>query len=612
MTVVDASAILAVLLERPGSDAIERELLQGPCIMSAATRVELGIAVEARTGAAGTQLLEELLARVDVRIAPVDEIQAREALACWRRFGEGRHEAALNFGDTFAYALAQQTGQPLLHADGVAQTDDELGRFRRVVGAARTAAKQAADATVAGSRRASEAAGTAAASTARVIGEGAKKAAAAGASAGQSIGKGAEKALTVGASAAQAISDGTVAAATASGRAAGDSARWVREVSIERSAPVLSAAQALAASDLSSQINNLVAAAVKGSATIYDKAMDAVFLETHIGGSYHRLFDGGHTIVGAFKAAHDASPDDTLIQEALGAIQGLLRDGSTPRGLPLANWDKGTFDAVADSLQSTFGIPKSWFYDLNTYDIGELLSGTVGVVSLVFGWNKADTETFASLAASIGLSTAVSANPLLMPVSVVALARAFHKAISRDEYAKLAEGGLKGAFTSGSSLGAIALVGVAGGPAGVAMLAGVTAGVLAHAVTKSVTLEDISKFVKEDATTVVRQAAEQAIAIGDAIGDVATDAGRSITSATVSAAKSVASSTAAAGRLSANQTGTATKAAADAARAAARAAAENATTASTAVGSAAQRAREFVGRNDADDAEVAQPDTSDG
>lgn len=114
MTVVDASAIVAVLLEESGSEAIERELLEGPCVMSAATRVELGIVIEARAGAAGTQLLEELLARIDIQVVPVDEDQAREALVCWRRFGRGRHEAALNFGDTFAYALAQQTGQPLV------------------------------------------------------------------------------------------------------------------------------------------------------------------------------------------------------------------------------------------------------------------------------------------------------------------------------------------------------------------------------------------------------------------------------------------------------------------------------------------------------------------
>jgi ribonuclease VapC len=41
-----------------------------------------------------------------VRIQPCDERQA---------IGKGRHPAALNFGDCFAYALAMSTGDPLLY-----------------------------------------------------------------------------------------------------------------------------------------------------------------------------------------------------------------------------------------------------------------------------------------------------------------------------------------------------------------------------------------------------------------------------------------------------------------------------------------------------------------
>lgn len=37
-----------------------------------------------------------------------------EAVLAWRRFGKGNHEAALNFGDTFSYALAKLTREPLL------------------------------------------------------------------------------------------------------------------------------------------------------------------------------------------------------------------------------------------------------------------------------------------------------------------------------------------------------------------------------------------------------------------------------------------------------------------------------------------------------------------
>lgn len=161
---------------------------------------------------------------------------------------------------------------------------------------------------------------------------------------------------TATASAMQAVGSGAAKVGADSGRAVAAGARWLLDSTSERAAQLFAAAQGLVASDLSPQLNDLVQAAVKGKATIYDKAMDAEFLATHIGGGNHRLFDGGHTLFGAIKATHGASPDDTLIQEALGGMQGLLRDVSTPKGLPLANWDKPTYDSVANSLQSTFGM----------------------------------------------------------------------------------------------------------------------------------------------------------------------------------------------------------------------------------------------------------------
>lgn len=124
MIVVDTSAIVALLFAEPGGDLLQRRLLDERCVMSAATRVELGIVIEARTGPAGTQLLEELLDRIEIEIVPVDAELAQEALVGWRRFGKGRHDAGLNFGDTFSYALSRRLGQPLLFvSDDFAQTD---------------------------------------------------------------------------------------------------------------------------------------------------------------------------------------------------------------------------------------------------------------------------------------------------------------------------------------------------------------------------------------------------------------------------------------------------------------------------------------------------------
>ena len=262
---------------------------------------------------------------------------------------------------------------------------------------------------------------------------------------------------------------------------------------------LLSTTPALLANNLSGEINGLMQNMVKGSPTIYDKAMDAGYIATHIGGAQHRLFDGGHTIIGAFRAGHAASPDDSIIQEAMGTLHGLLRDVSTPSGLPLANWDYETYHRVADTLESNFHIPKSWFYDLNTYDAADLLGGAVGAVALILNWNRADTETFAQLAGGMGLSSIMSANPLLLILTVVALARAFHLARKSGEYTEFVDGQFKGVVGAGATLGVVTVVGIAGGPTGVVLIAGLVTGILVNRAMKDVSIVHVSKVVAKQA-----------------------------------------------------------------------------------------------------------------
>lgn len=262
---------------------------------------------------------------------------------------------------------------------------------------------------------------------------------------------------------------------------------------------LLATTQGLLASALSTDLNSLLQSTVEGSATIYDRALDATYLATHIGGGNHRLFDGGHTVAGAIAAVRDASPDDTVIQEAMGFVQAMFKDVTTPKGLPLANWDKATYDRVSEYLQSNFGIPKDWFYDLNSYAAPELLGGVVGVVATALMWNRADTEQFSTLVAGMGVSAAMSANPLLLVVTVVALAKAFHKARHGDEFAEFVDGHLKGGIGAGASLAAASQVAVLGGPAGLALLAGLSAGILAHKATEKVSVRQIGQFMAERA-----------------------------------------------------------------------------------------------------------------
>jgi ribonuclease VapC len=54
----------------------------------------------------------------------VDAEQVVTARAGFRKYGKGRHEAGLNYGDCFAYALAVTLDEPLLFkGNDFARTD---------------------------------------------------------------------------------------------------------------------------------------------------------------------------------------------------------------------------------------------------------------------------------------------------------------------------------------------------------------------------------------------------------------------------------------------------------------------------------------------------------
>ena len=93
-------------------------------------------------------------------------------------------------------------------------------------------------------------------------------------------------------------------------------------------------------------------------------------------------------------------------------------------------------------------------------------------------------------------------------VTAGALARAFHKAHQTGEYAEFVDGQLKGAASSGATLAAASLVGALGGPAGLAMLVGMTTGVLAHKTSQNITVSEIGDFLAERATVAATEVQE--------------------------------------------------------------------------------------------------------
>lgn len=125
--VIDTSAMVAILEgEAERRMFIEAIEAADSRLMSTATFVEISIIVETRHGAEGMRDLDLFLKRAGIEFVAVDEEQAHAARRAFTRFGKGRHPAALNYGDCFAYALASTAGEPLLFkGEDFAKTDVE-------------------------------------------------------------------------------------------------------------------------------------------------------------------------------------------------------------------------------------------------------------------------------------------------------------------------------------------------------------------------------------------------------------------------------------------------------------------------------------------------------
>lgn len=240
------------------------------------------------------------------------------------------------------------------------------------------------------------------------------------------------------------------------------------------------------ASDLAGAADRWMHHTFKSATTAYDRAMDAEYIRTHIGGGLHRLFDGGHDLLGAWRAARDAVPDDTRIEEIQGYLIGLWHDVVTPMGLPVVTWDIETYRAFSATLQHALHVSPGWVSDMASYTATELGGSIAGVASLLLNLQRNDVARYAELCASLSISGAAGGNPVLVAIAIVAALKGAHEAHKTGEWSKWGVAVGKGAATTGVSAGVIALVG------------GMTGGVLAipAAICTKVALDKLEKLAR--------------------------------------------------------------------------------------------------------------------
>ncbi len=115
MIAVDTSAVVALLKGEKSEPSLRGKLQDADnALISAGNVLELQLVLNGAREIAAWPMAEALFLKYRIAIHPFDERQLRLAREAAVRYGKGRHRAALNYGDCFAYALARSEDIPLL------------------------------------------------------------------------------------------------------------------------------------------------------------------------------------------------------------------------------------------------------------------------------------------------------------------------------------------------------------------------------------------------------------------------------------------------------------------------------------------------------------------
>lgn len=122
MIVVDTSALIAILKNEPSAADCQTILLNSDLSrISAATLTEARIVCLRQNR---HDDFESLFKAANLNVADLTPSRAERSAAAYARWGKGFHPAALNFGDCFSYALADELDCPLLFiGNDFARTD---------------------------------------------------------------------------------------------------------------------------------------------------------------------------------------------------------------------------------------------------------------------------------------------------------------------------------------------------------------------------------------------------------------------------------------------------------------------------------------------------------
>lgn len=167
--------------------------------------------------------------------------------------------------------------------------------------------------------------------------------------------------------------------------------------------------------------------------------MDAEYLRTNIGGGWHRLYDGGHSLLGSWSAVSSSLPELGALDRLGAWANEYWKDLITTRGMPIIVLDHA--DQVSE-----------YFKHLDCVNVAQLIGGDLCGISIYCNWN--DAAKLVASATATECSGIVYANVVAPLVSLIALGRAYFliRESEQDDLQALIEPALRGLTRSGATV----------------------------------------------------------------------------------------------------------------------------------------------------------------
>jgi hypothetical protein len=99
---------------------------------------------------------------------------------------------------------------------------------------------------------------------------------------------------------------------------------------------------------------------------------------------------------------------------------------------------------ISSSAHYFLNIPNKWIQDIKHLEFNEILGSSVGILAMIYSWNKSKKEEFIEIASGTLASSFVYGDPLTAIGSIAALANGYNKAKNKNELRKYKWSAIRG------------------------------------------------------------------------------------------------------------------------------------------------------------------------